>query len=253
MLGVAEAVELGCGPALEVGQAPVAGPQRTVTNQQAPQVFDSAVRPEGVQGGMTARDAAMGQALQGLAGYRAPPQPHHPALRAAHRHQPVRQRPQMAGHLPAGPGKDIGDQLGQHAPPAAPTLTRDDLAPAAAPKAGGDAAAAGAGRLPGGVQARQRGERAATGAGAGAQPGLQVAVLTDPPLRPAIGAAGVALAAARARREASRIGLAAARPRHAGSYSGSRMRARSGRRPGLSSTTAAAGSPAVLRRAAVSA
>ena len=39
--GVADAVELGGGPALEVGQAPVAGRQRTVTNQQAAQVFNS--------------------------------------------------------------------------------------------------------------------------------------------------------------------------------------------------------------------
>jgi hypothetical protein len=232
-------VELGCGPALEVGQAPITGRQRTVTNQQAPQVFDSAACPDGVQGGVAAGDAAMGQLPQGLACYRAAAQPDHAALRAAHRHQPVGQRPQVRGHLPAGPAKNIGDDFSQHAPPAAPALTGGDLAPAAALQPRGDTAAAGAGWLPGGVQARQRGESAASGAGAGPQPGPQVAILADPPLRPAVDTDGVALATARTRREASRIGLAAARPRHAGPYSGSRMRARSGRRSGLSSTTAA--------------
>jgi hypothetical protein len=199
---------------------------------------------------MTARDAAMGQALQGLTGYRAAPQPHHPALRAAHRHQPVGERPQVGGHLPAGPAENIADDFSQHAPPAAPALPGGDLAPAATPKTGGNTAAAGADRLPGGVQTRQRRESAATSASAGAQPGPQVAILAEPPLRPGVGTARVALATAHTWREASRIGLAPTRPRHADPYSGSRMRARSGRRSGLSSTTAAAGSPAVLRRAA---
>ena len=116
----------------------------------------------------------------------------------------------MGGHLPAGPGQEAGDQPGQDAPPAAPPLPDGDLAPAAAAEAGGDAAAAGADRLPGGVQTWQRGEGAAASAGAGAQPGLQIAALADPPLRPVIGAAGVALAAARMGREPGRIGLAGA-------------------------------------------
>jgi hypothetical protein len=161
---------------------------------------------------VAAGHAALGQVPQGLARDRAAAQPHHAALRAAHRHQPVGQRPQAGGHLPAGPGEGIGDQLGQDAPPAAPVLAGGDLASAAAAEAGGNAAAAGAGRLAGGVQARQRGQGAAAGADAGAQPGLQVAVRADPPLRPA-GAAGVALAAARTRREPGRIGLAPARRR----------------------------------------
>ena len=38
-------VELGGGPALKVGQAPVAGRQVTVADQQRSQVFDRAVRP----------------------------------------------------------------------------------------------------------------------------------------------------------------------------------------------------------------
>jgi hypothetical protein len=214
--GGADAVELGSGPALEAGQAPVAGRQDTVTDQQAAQVFDGAARPEGIQGGVAAGDAVPGQVPQGLARDRAAAQPQDAALRAAHGHQPVGQRPQAAGHLSAGPGKGIGDQLGQDAPPAAPPLTGRDLAPAAAAEAGGDAAAAGAGRLPAGVQTWQRGEGAAAGAAAGAQPGLQVAVLADPSLRPVTGAAGVALAAARTGREPGRIGLASARPRHAG-------------------------------------
>ena len=71
VLAVADAAELGCGPALEVGQAPVARRQHTVTNQQTAQVFDGAVCPEDIQGGVAAGDAVMGQALQGLAGYRA--------------------------------------------------------------------------------------------------------------------------------------------------------------------------------------
>jgi hypothetical protein len=120
VLGVAEGVELGCGPALEVSQAPIAGRQHTITNQQAPQVFDSAVRPEDIQGGMTARDAAMGQALQGLASYRAPPQPHQPALRAAHRHQPPLQGPvrdlRLYGH--AGQRDAVLEVGPQDQPPA---------------------------------------------------------------------------------------------------------------------------------------
>src|SRR5438094_6017665 len=107
----------------------------------------------------------------------------------------------MGRRLSVRSGQDIGDQLGQHAPPAAPALTGGDLAPAAAAEGGWDAAAPGADRLVGGVQARQRGESAAASADAGAQPGLQVAVLADPSLRPAVGAAGLALTAARARRE----------------------------------------------------
>ncbi len=156
------------------------------------------------------------------------------------------------------PGSGIGDQPGQDAPPASPALAGPggNLAPAAAAEAGGDAAAAGAGRLPGRVQARQRGEGAAVGAGAGAQPGLQVAVLADSPLRPAIGAAGVALPSAHRAgtgREpgGNRAGSGWRRRGRGmpGCYSSSRMRARSDRRPGLSSATAAADSPAVLRRA----
>ncbi len=58
VLGVVDAAELGGGPALEVGQAPIAGRQHTITNQQAAQVFDSAVCPEGIHGGVAARDAA---------------------------------------------------------------------------------------------------------------------------------------------------------------------------------------------------
>jgi hypothetical protein len=54
VLGAADAVELGCGPALEVGEAPVAGRQHTVMNQQAAQVFDGAACPGGVQGGVAA-------------------------------------------------------------------------------------------------------------------------------------------------------------------------------------------------------
>ena len=218
VLGVADGVELGGGPALEVGQAPVARRQRAVPDQQA-QVFDGAVRSEAIQGGVAAGHAITGQVLQGLACYRAAAQPRHAALRAVHRDQPVGQRPQLGGDLPAGPGEGIGDQPAQHAPPAAAVLAGGDLASAAAPEAGGDAAAGGAGRLSGGVQARQRGQGAAAGAGAGAQPGLQVAVLADPPLRPAGGAAGIALAAARTRREPGRIGLTATRPRHTGAVS----------------------------------
>ena len=67
VLGVADAVELGGGPALEAGQAPVAGRQDTVMDQQRAQVFDGAVRPEGIQGGVGAEDAVPGQVLQGLA------------------------------------------------------------------------------------------------------------------------------------------------------------------------------------------
>ena len=183
--GIADGVELSGGPALEVGQAPVAGWQCAVPDQQRAQVFDGAVRPEGIQGGVAAGHAVTGQVLQGFARYRAAAQPRHAALRAVHRHQPVGQRPQVRGDLSVWSGEGIGDQPGEHAPPAAAALAGGDLASAAAPEAGGDAAAAGAGRLPGGGQARQRGEGAAAGAGAGAQPGLQVAVLADPSLRPA--------------------------------------------------------------------
>jgi hypothetical protein len=71
VLGIADGTELGGGPALEVGQAPVAGRQHAVANRQAAQVFGRAVGFEGVQGGVAARDAAMGQVPQGLALYRA--------------------------------------------------------------------------------------------------------------------------------------------------------------------------------------
>ena len=65
--GIADRVELGGGPALEVGQAPVAGRQHTVPDQQRAQVFDGAVRPEGIQGGVAAGHAVTGQVPQGLA------------------------------------------------------------------------------------------------------------------------------------------------------------------------------------------
>jgi hypothetical protein len=181
-------------------------PYRTSSERR----YHGAARPEGIQGGVAAGHAVMGQVPQGFARYRAAAQPYHAALRAVHRHQPVGQRPQLGRHLSAGPGEGIGDQPGEHAPPAAPALARGDLAAAAAAEAGGDAAAAGAGRLPGRVQARQRGEGAAAAAGAGAQPGLQVAVLADSPLRPAVGAAGVALAAARTGPDRAGAGAAAA-------------------------------------------
>src|SRR5215475_5151227 len=117
--------------------------------------------------------------------------------------------PSASGHrrgdLPAGPAENIGDQLGQHAPPALSALAGGDFTPAAAAEPGGDAAAASADRLSGGIQARQRGEGTATGARAGAQPGLQVAVFAGPSFRPGIGAARVTLAAARTRREPGRI------------------------------------------------
>jgi hypothetical protein len=48
VLVVVRGVELGGGPALEVGQAPVAWRQHAVTNQQAAQVFDRAVRSKGI-------------------------------------------------------------------------------------------------------------------------------------------------------------------------------------------------------------
>jgi len=98
---IADGVELGGGPALEVGQPPVAGRQDTVPDQQQAQVFHGAIRPEGIQGGVAARDAVPGQVPQGLARYRAAAQPRHAALRAAHGHQPVGQRPQVGGHLPS--------------------------------------------------------------------------------------------------------------------------------------------------------
>jgi hypothetical protein len=60
VIGVADEVELGSGPALKVGQAAVARRQRTVADQQAAQVFDRAVRPGGVQGGVAAWEAAAG-------------------------------------------------------------------------------------------------------------------------------------------------------------------------------------------------
>ena len=60
VLGIADAVELGGGPALEVGKAPVAGRQRAVPDQQRAQVFDGAVRPDGIQGGVAAGDAVTG-------------------------------------------------------------------------------------------------------------------------------------------------------------------------------------------------
>ena len=253
MLGVADAVELGSGPALKVGQAAVPRRQHTVADQQAAQVFDRTVCPGGVQGGVAAWNAAVGQVLQDRARCHAPAQPYHAALRAAHRHQPICQRLQAGRHPSAGSGEDIGDQAGKDAPPAALVFAGGDVAPAAAPESSRDAAAAGADRLPGGVQARQRRESTATGAGAGAQPGLQVAVLADPPLRPAIGAAGVTLATAHTRREPAGIGLTPTLAGHRRGYSGSRMRARSGRRSGLSSTTGPPGSSAVLRRVASSA
>ena len=107
--GIADGVELGGGPALEVGQAPVAGRQHAVPNQQRAQVFDGAVRPEGIQGGVAAGHPVTGQVPQGLARYRAAAQPYHAALRAVHRHQPVGQRPQVGGDLSAGSGEGIGD------------------------------------------------------------------------------------------------------------------------------------------------
>ena len=75
VLGIANGVELCGSPALEVSQAPVAGRQRIVTNQQQAQVFHSAVRPDGIQGGVAAGHAVTGQVPRGLAGYRVAAQP----------------------------------------------------------------------------------------------------------------------------------------------------------------------------------
>jgi hypothetical protein len=58
--GVADGVELGGGPALEVGQAPVAGRQRALPDQQQAQVFHSAVRPDCIEGGVAAGHAVTG-------------------------------------------------------------------------------------------------------------------------------------------------------------------------------------------------
>jgi hypothetical protein len=97
--GIADAVELGSGPALEVGQAPVTRRQDTVTNQHATQVFDGAVRPEGIQGGMAAGHAILGQVPQGLARYRAAAQPH-PRF-AGGASTPARQPAAAGGRAPA--------------------------------------------------------------------------------------------------------------------------------------------------------
>jgi hypothetical protein len=67
-----DGVELGGGPALKVGQAPVAGQQVTVADQQRSQVFDRATHLGSIQGGVAADNAATRQAPQGLACYRAP-------------------------------------------------------------------------------------------------------------------------------------------------------------------------------------
>jgi hypothetical protein len=200
--------------------APIAGRQRAVMNQQAAQVFDSAVRPCGIEGGVAAGDAVPGQVPQGL------------ALRRSHT-TPLCGRRIDINPSASSPG--------------------GNLAPAAAAEAGGDAAAAGTGRLPGRVQARQRGEGAAAGAGAGAQPGLQVAVLADP--APPASYRRRRGSTAQRTQGGNRAGSGWRRRGRGmpGCYSSSRMRARSGRRPGLSSATAAADSPAVLRRAADSA